>query len=86
MKSMVASALATSKQLGKGKAKENTLYGIPVDLQEALVLEDLLFVLMVCAPLPPIVFFAEDVGASLCQSEQLHVPLVDCAEGGMTPL
>ena len=57
-----------------------------MELQEALVLEDLLFVLMVCAPLPPIVFFAENVGASLCQGEQLHVPLVDCAEGGMTPL
>lgn len=32
---------------GKGKAKESSLYGVPVDIQEALVLEDLLFVLMV---------------------------------------
>ncbi|KAI0764704.1 Spc98 family-domain-containing protein [Fomes fomentarius] len=31
---------------GKGKAKENSLYGVPVEIQEALVLEDLLFVLM----------------------------------------
>ena len=33
---------------GKGKAKESSLYGVPIDIQEALVLEDLLFVLMVC--------------------------------------
>lgn len=32
---------------GKGKAKETTLYGVPIEIQEALVLEDLLFVLMV---------------------------------------
>ncbi|KAI0746314.1 Spc98 family-domain-containing protein [Daedaleopsis nitida] len=31
---------------GKGKAKETSLYGVPVEIQEALVLEDLLFVLM----------------------------------------
>ena len=37
---------------GKGKARESSLYGIPVEIQEALVLEDLLFVLMV--RLPPI--------------------------------
>ncbi|KAI0699788.1 Spc98 family-domain-containing protein [Cerioporus squamosus] len=31
---------------GKGKAKETSLHGVPVEIQEALVLEDLLFVLM----------------------------------------
>ena len=32
---------------GKGKAKESSLYGVSIEIQEALVLEDLLFVLMV---------------------------------------
>jgi gamma-tubulin complex component 2 len=31
----------------KGKAKEESLEGIPVDIQEAIILEDLLFILMV---------------------------------------
>lgn len=38
---------------GKGKAKEKSLYGVPVEIQEALVLEDLLFVLMVRDFPPP---------------------------------
>ncbi|EJF61584.1 hypothetical protein DICSQDRAFT_105728 [Dichomitus squalens LYAD-421 SS1] len=37
---------SAQREKGKGKAKENSLYGIPVEIQEALVLEDLLFVLM----------------------------------------
>jgi hypothetical protein len=32
----------------KGKAKEDVLDNLPVDIQEALILEDLLYVLMVC--------------------------------------
>ncbi|KAH9942681.1 Spc98 family-domain-containing protein [Amylocystis lapponica] len=31
---------------GKGKAREGSLAGVPIDIQEALILEDLLFVLM----------------------------------------
>jgi gamma-tubulin complex component 2 len=38
---------ASSKGKGKGKAKAESLEKIPVEIQEALVLEDLLFVLMV---------------------------------------
>ncbi len=33
---------------GKGKAKQESLDRLPLELQEALILEDLLFVLMVC--------------------------------------
>ena len=33
---------------GKGKARDTSLYDVPVEIQEALVLEDLLYVLMVC--------------------------------------
>jgi hypothetical protein len=33
----------------KGKAKEDVLDNLPVDIQEALILEDLLYVLMVRA-------------------------------------
>lgn len=32
----------------KGKGKEDVLDNLPVDIQEALILEDLLYVLMVC--------------------------------------
>jgi len=32
----------------KGKAREESLNGIPVDIQEAIILEDLLYILMVC--------------------------------------
>jgi hypothetical protein len=35
----------------KGKAREENLDGIPVDIQEAIILEDLLFILMVHQPL-----------------------------------
>ncbi|OBZ77453.1 Spindle pole body component alp4 [Grifola frondosa] len=34
------------KTKGKGKAREETLHDVPVEIQEALILEDLLFVLM----------------------------------------
>lgn len=39
---------------GKGKARDTSLYDVPVEIQEALVLEDLLYVLMVrsLAPSP----------------------------------
>lgn len=33
---------------GKGKAKQESLDRLPLEIQEALILEDLLFVLMVC--------------------------------------
>jgi gamma-tubulin complex component 2 len=32
---------------GKGKAREESLNGVPVDIQEAMILEDLLYILMV---------------------------------------
>lgn len=34
--------------MGKGKGKAESLDRVPVEIQEALILEDLLFVLMVC--------------------------------------
>ncbi|OCH92428.1 hypothetical protein OBBRIDRAFT_791307 [Obba rivulosa] len=40
------SGIAKDKGKGKGKAKEDGLQGVPTEIQEALVLEDLLFVLM----------------------------------------
>lgn len=33
----------------KGKGKQESLDRVPLDIQEALILEDLLFVLMVCS-------------------------------------
>lgn len=50
---------------GKGKAKDSSLYGVPVEIQEALVLEDLLFVLMVCdlLPRPPQLFFGTNASS-----------------------
>jgi len=46
----------------KGKAKQENLDHVPVDIQEAMILEDLLYVLMVrCLTLDPI-------GVSHCQA------------------
>jgi hypothetical protein len=36
----------------KGKGREDALDGLPVDVQEALILEDLLYVLMVSILIP----------------------------------
>jgi hypothetical protein len=44
----------TSK--GKGKAKQENLDRVPIEIQEALILEDLLFVLMVRMLLPKILW------------------------------
>lgn len=41
----------------KGKAKQESLDHIPVDVQEAIILEDLLYVLMVCAVLSFLAFW-----------------------------
>ncbi|KAI0828525.1 Spc98 family-domain-containing protein [Trametes gibbosa] len=41
---VVSSSIHRDK--GKGKARESSLYDVPVEMQEALVLEDLLYVLM----------------------------------------
>ncbi|EMD32453.1 hypothetical protein CERSUDRAFT_143920 [Gelatoporia subvermispora B] len=41
-----SSGVAKDKGKGKGKARDDSLHGVPVEIQEALVLEDLLFVLM----------------------------------------
>ena len=38
---------ASSRPKGKGKAREESLDRLPLDIQEALILEDLLSVLMV---------------------------------------
>ena len=60
---------------GKGKAKENSLYGISAEIQEALVLEDLLFVLMVCVPR----FSARrNIGAAFQHGDIVHVPAAHC--------
>ena len=40
----------------KGKGKEQSLEGIPVDIQEALILEDLLFVLTVRVLTSPVAY------------------------------
>ena len=47
MNSRVGQAAALPK--AKGKTKEESLEGVPVDIQEAIILEDLLYILMVCA-------------------------------------
>jgi len=41
----------TTATKSKGKAKEESLDSFPLEVQEAMILEDLLFVLMVCVPL-----------------------------------
>ena len=51
LNSRIVSGTTTTKS--KGKAKEESLDSFPLEVQEAMVLEDLLFVLMVCA-LPPL--------------------------------
>ena len=51
LNSRIVSGTTTTKS--KGKAKEESLDSFPLELQEALILEDLLYVLMVCAPPPP---------------------------------
>ena len=45
LNSRVGSSASIPK--AKGKAKEDALDHLPVDIQEALILEDLLYVLMV---------------------------------------
>lgn len=45
LNSRVAARIVPAK---KGKVKVEPLEGIPLDIQEAIILEDLLFVLMVC--------------------------------------
>lgn len=48
LNSRVASGVGVPKDRSKGKGKaRDTLDGVPVEIQEALILEDLLFVLMV---------------------------------------
>jgi gamma-tubulin complex component 2 len=44
LNSRVASRIVPAK---RGKAKAESLDGVPLDIQEAMMLEDLLFVLMV---------------------------------------
>jgi hypothetical protein len=51
LNSRIVSGTTTTKS--KGKAKEESLDSFPLELQEAMILEDLLYVLMVCAPPPP---------------------------------
>ena len=41
-------SLSPAVVMGKGKGKAESLDRVPVEIQEALILEDLLFVLMVC--------------------------------------
>ena len=53
---------ASSKGKGKAKAKAESLEKVPVEIQEALVLEDLLFVLMVsCVRSIHVVAFANEM-------------------------
>ncbi len=48
LNSRIVSGATTTKS--KGKAKEESLDSCPLEVQEAMVLEDLLYVLMVRAP------------------------------------
>ena len=48
LNSRVPSGAPLPKDKGKGKAREDSLQGLSIETQEALILEDLLFVLMVC--------------------------------------
>jgi gamma-tubulin complex component 2 len=48
LNSRIVSGTTTTKS--KGKAKEESLDLFPLEVQEALILEDLLYVLLVCAP------------------------------------
>jgi len=50
LNSRIVSGTTTTKS--KGKAKEESLDSFPLEVQEAMVLEDLLYVLMVCVPPP----------------------------------
>lgn len=59
LNSRVVSAAITPN--GKGKARQESLERLPLEIQESLILEDLLFVLMVCSLL-----------ASLCDSIPLQ--------------
>lgn len=47
LNSRVGTSAPIPRDKGKGKAREESLQGLPVETQEALILEDLLFVLMV---------------------------------------
>lgn len=53
LNSRIVSGTTTTKS--KGKAKEESLDSFPLEVQEAMILEDLLYVLMVCVP-PPLNF------------------------------
>ena len=53
LNSRIVSGTTTTKS--KGNAKEDSLDSFPLEVQEAMVLEDLLYVLMVCVP-PPLNF------------------------------
>jgi hypothetical protein len=53
LNSRIVSGTTTIKS--KGKAKEESLDSFPLEVQEAMILEDLLYVLMVCVP-PPLNF------------------------------
>jgi hypothetical protein len=50
LNSRIVSSTTTTKS--KGKAKEESLDSFPLEIQEAMVLEDLLYVLMVCGLSP----------------------------------
>ena len=53
---------------GKGKARADSLDRIPIDIQEALILEDLLFVLMVRLALKFTTFFCAHTFARVFQA------------------
>ncbi len=61
---------------GKGKAKETSLHGVPVEIQEALVLEDLLFVLMVRV---------HSILLTPCSRRPVHDALSSRSRGTSTP-
>ena len=50
LNSRIVSGTTTTKS--KGKAKEESLDSFPLEVQEAMILEDLLYVLIVCVPPP----------------------------------
>ena len=50
LNSRIVSGTTTTKS--KGKAREESLDSFPLEVQEAMILEDILYVLMVCVPSP----------------------------------
>jgi hypothetical protein len=63
----------TTATKSKGKAKEESLDSFPLELQEAMILEDLLYVLMVCVPASSQLFSFPDAMNRVSKERILHI-------------